>query len=412
MTITAAQQSPPQALLIYLPGAENGELEQLLDTLGFTCAASVHLTSVPAGAQYGVGTGKAAELAAMAQHAGADCIVCDFPITPTQQRNWERLAGIPVFDRHEVILRIFAARAQTKEARLQTELAQLAYALPRLAHLYGDMARLRGGSYGAKGSGETQLELDRRTIRTRIARLRGGIAQIEKERATQRKKRTRTELASCALVGYTNAGKSSLLNALTGSSLLVEDKLFATLDPATRRMAAGRSGSVLITDTVGFIHNLPHTLVDAFKSTLEEACRAELLLIVIDTSDARAEAQYRTVVSVLDEIGACAHKRLLVYNKADASGAHCIPIKQTGGFPAVRVSAKTGAGIERLRQRICALLYGPVREIRVPAQAYGLVAQIRPQSVIYREEWKNGGVYIRLRARAQALALIKSYLIH
>lgn len=406
------QEQPPAALLVYAPGTDGNELQGLTDTLGITHAASIHLTTHPAGAQYGLGTGKAAEIVQAAQDAGADCIIFDFPLTPTHQRNWERLAGIPVFDRHEVILRIFAGRAQTKEAVLQVELAKLSYSLPRLAHMYGDMARQRGGNYGSKGSGETQLELDRRSVKERIAQVRKELAQVEKDRLTQRKKRNRIPLSSCALVGYTNAGKSSLLNALTGSSVLAEDKLFATLDPSTRRLHLGNGGGILLTDTVGFIHNLPHTLIEAFKSTLEEACTADLLLVVLDSSDPAADKQYQTVISVLDEIGALSQERILVFNKIDCLEHAAIPAITTHGEQQISVSAKTGSGLAALTEAICARVFGPIRTISLPLSSNALITEIRRTGIIYQQEWASDSVQLTARVPSQILAQIKSYLVH
>lgn len=406
------QEQPPAALLVYAPGTDGNELQGLTDTLGITHAASIHLTTHPAGAQYGLGTGKAAEIVQAAQDAGADCIIFDFPLTPTHQRNWERLAGIPVFDRHEVILRIFAGRAQTKEAVLQVELAKLSYSLPRLAHMYGDMARQRGGNYGSKGSGETQLELDRRSVKERIAQVRKELAQVEKDRLTQRKKRNRIPLSSCALVGYTNAGKSSLLNALTGSSVLAEDKLFATLDPSTRRLHLGNGGGILLTDTVGFIHNLPHTLIEAFKSTLEEACTADLLLVVLDSSDPAADKQYQTVISVLDEIGALSQERILVFNKIDCLEHAAIPAITTHGEQQISVSAKTGSGLAALTEAICARVFGPIRTICLPLSSNALITEIRRTGIIYQQEWASDSVQLTARVPSQILAQIKSYLVH
>lgn len=406
------QEQPPAALLVYAPGTDGNELQGLTDTLGITHAASIHLTTHPAGAQYGLGTGKAAEIVQAAQDAGADCIIFDFPLTPTHQRNWERLAGIPVFDRHEVILRIFAGRAQTKKAVLQVELAKLSYSLPRLAHMYGDMARQRGGNYGSKGSGETQLELDRRSVKERIAQVRKELAQVEKDRLTQRKKRNRIPLASCALVGYTNAGKSSLLNALTGSSVLAEDKLFATLDPSTRRLHLGNGGGILLTDTVGFIHNLPHTLIEAFKSTLEEACTADLLLVVLDSSDSAADKQYQTVISVLDEIGALSQERILVFNKIDCLEHAAIPAITTHGEQQISVSAKTGSGLAALTEAICARVFGPIRTISLPLSSNALITEIRRTGIIYQQEWASDSVQLTARVPSQILAQIKSYLVH
>ena len=246
-----------RCFLVGEPEDDLHELRGLVDTLGMECICALTLTRRNVHPAYGMGKGKAQEIAHLAKENNAECIIFDFTLEPTKQRNWERLAGIPVFDREEVILRIFAAHAHTHEATLQVELARLQYSLPRLAHMYGDMARQRGGNYGSKGSGETQLELDQRQVRERIHQVKRDLQTVVANRMTQRKLRDKITLPSCALVGYTNAGKSSLLNSLTGADVLVEDKLFATLDPTTRRFSVKEGGTVLLSDTVGFITNLP-----------------------------------------------------------------------------------------------------------------------------------------------------------
>ena len=309
------QNKVPRALLVGEPGNDLQELKGLVQTLGLDIIQRLTLNRMEVQPQYGIGSGKAQEINELAHQINADCIIFDFNIEPRKQRNWEELTGLSVFDRQEVIIRIFASRAQSKEATLQVELARLQYSLPRLAHLRNDFARQRGGAFGAKGSGETQLELDQRRIREKIASIKHDLAEVELNRQTQRKQRGK--LPSCALVGYTNAGKSSLLNALTGSDAFVENKLFATLDPLTKKLPLNDSAGVLITDTVGFISNLPHHLIDAFKSTLEEAATADLLLLVLDASDTNAESQYETVCDVLDEIGANENPRILLLNKID-----------------------------------------------------------------------------------------------
>ena len=358
------------------------ELKGLVDTLGMETVGTQILRNPRPHPRYGIGTGTAESVCAQASEAQADCIIFDFEISPTHQRNWEKLAGIPVFDRHEVILRIFAQRARTKEAVLQVELAKLAYSLPRLAHTYGDMARQRGGSYGAKGAGETKLELDRRGVQEKMHRRKKELEKVRKNRATNRKKRDKAALPSCAIVGYTNAGKSSLLNALTGADVLVENKLFATLDPTTKRLYLGENSAgtnttngiartyntdsvaqtqqpaptvpaVLLTDTVGFIDGLPHNLVDAFKSTLEEAALADLLLIVLDSADPAVESQYKTVLQVLTEINADTVPSLILLNKTDLipDDAHLSRLKQV--FPdSIPISVKNKTGFTELKAAI------------------------------------------------------------
>ncbi len=358
----------PRAFLVGLPLLQNpgglSELQGLVKTLEMEIAGTELLPRLEIHPAYGMGSGKAHEIVEKAKEVGADCIIMDWELDPTKQRNWEKLSKIPVFDRQEVIIRIFAARASTKEATLQVELARLEYSLPRLAHMYGDLARQRGGSYGSKGTGEKQLELDRRQTREKIQKVKLELEKVRRTRNTQRKRREKIPLPGIALCGYTNAGKSSLMNALTGADAFVENKLFATLDPLTRKIKllpdseTGRIQEILLTDTVGFISNLPHQLIDAFKSTLEEAKLANLLLIVIDASDTDALKQAETVNSVLREIGAGEKKKILVLNKTDAlesaeeekiiafNNLRC-------AYPeALQTSAKTGAGLAELKKMI------------------------------------------------------------
>ena len=349
-------------MLVGGPADSLSELSGLCDTLGLEIAGKTTVSRIDVTPAFGTGSGKAKEICAHAKAESADCIIMDFELEPTKQRNWEKLAGIPVFDRQEVILRIFAARAKTKEAVLQVELARLNYSLPRLVHMYGDMARQRGGNYGSKGSGEKQLELDKRQVKERIRRLKTELEKVVSNRQTQRKRREKIPLASCALTGYTNAGKSSLMNALTASDALVENKLFATLDPLTRRLKIPGNQDILITDTVGFISNLPHSLIDAFKSTLEEAARADLLLIVIDASDTESEKHIETINTVLTEIGAEDKKKIIVLNKADKAessmenSVHFSKLKSR--FPdAIETSALTGKGLNELKELIAKSLY-------------------------------------------------------
>ncbi|HAH63003.1 MAG TPA: GTPase HflX [Treponema sp.] len=411
--IKEEQERRTRALLIGAPEDDLSELKGLADTLGMEQAQALTLTRLEVQPAYGMGKGKAAELADLAKEIQADCIIFDFQIDPTKQRNWEKLAGIPVFDREEVILRIFARRAQTHEAVLQVELARLQYSLPRLAHSYGDMARQRGGSYGAKGSGETQLELDQRQVRERIYQTKQELKTVASGRGTQRKRRERIPLSTCALVGYTNAGKSSLLNALTGADVFVENKLFATLDPTTRRLPLKEGGSLLLTDTVGFISNLPHTLVDAFKSTLEEAAKADLLLLVIDAADPNAETQYKTVCTVLEEIGAGKKPRIILLNKTDkldSDGVRLAQLKVT--FPgALCVSAKEKTGFGELAALMSEMLLGEKRDYVLPVSEKALLDEIRRSGLILDEKWMDDGIHVTARTSGKPLALITPYLV-
>jgi len=270
-------------------------------------------------------------------------------------RHLEKRLQVRVLDRSELILDIFARRARTRESRLQVELAQLQYTLPRLTHLWQHLGR-PGGGIGTRGPGETQLEVDRRRARERIARLKDALAQVERERETQRKSRRRE--FRVALVGYTNAGKSTLFNALTRASVPTEDRLFATLDATTRRMSlppvnGGRPGALLVTDTVGFIRKLPHHLVASFRSTLVETLEADLLLVLADASDPERESQLAEVERVLDELGASGRPRLLVFNKADRLPGEEDVLGLRARYPgALVISAATGQGMDALRARL------------------------------------------------------------
>ena len=400
-----------RAFLVGEPGNNLCELKGLTDTLGLETAGTLTLTRLEIQPAYGMGKGKAQEIVDLAKESEADCIIFDFNIEPTKQRNWEKLSKIPCFDRQEVIIRIFASRAQTKEAVLQVELARLSYSLPRLAHSYGDMARQRGGSYGSKGAGETQLELDQRRIRERIAQTKKELDLVVRTRETQRKKRGALPVPECALIGYTNAGKSSLLNALTNADAFVENKLFATLDPLTRRLNLKDGNGILLTDTVGFISNLPHSLIDAFKSTLAEAEQADLQLIVIDASDSQAKFQYDTVLQVLKEIKAEQNNRLIVLNKWDAVKENEIDQAELQLlFPdAVKVSARTHEGFDQLSERISEKLLGAMNEYEIPAEEQDILRQIRANGVISEENWLDSSVVLKARISGRTAAIAEKY---
>lgn len=400
-----------RAFLVGEPGNNLCELKGLTDTLGLETAGTLTLTRLEIQPAYGMGKGKAQEIVDLAKESEADCIIFDFNIEPTKQHNWEKLSKIPCFDRQEVIIRIFASRAQTKEAVLQVELARLSYSLPRLAHSYGDMARQRGGSYGSKGAGETQLELDQRRIRERIAQTKKELDLVVRTRETQRKKRGALPVPECALIGYTNAGKSSLLNALTNADAFVENKLFATLDPLTRRLNLKDGNGILLTDTVGFISNLPHSLIDAFKSTLAEAEQADLQLIVIDASDSQAKFQYDTVIQVLKEIKAEQNNRLIVLNKWDAVKEKEIDQAELQLlFPdAVKVSTRTHEGFDQLSERISEKLLGAMNEYEIPAEEQDILRQIRANGVISEENWLDSSVVLKARISGRTAAIAEKY---
>ena len=407
--IAKEEQRIPRALLVGEPGNNLQELKGLVLTLGMDIVQRLTLSRLEVHPAYGMGKGKAQEINELAHSVEADCIIFDFNIEPTKQRNWEELTGLSCFDRQEVIIRIFAQRAQTKEAVLQVELARLMYSLPRLSHMNRTFSRQRGGAFGAKGSGETQLELDQRKIRERIADVKKELAEIELNRITQRKQRGK--VPSVALVGYTNAGKSSLLNALTGSETFVENKLFATLDPLTKKLPLNDSAGVLITDTVGFVSNLPHHLIDAFKSTLEEAVTADLLLLVLDSSDAEAEFQYNTVCDVLEEIGATKNPRLILLNKVDKNDDSTQTLSTLRlKFPeAICISAKEEIGFVELKDKIYELLYGELANYVIPTSQSVLINEVRKAGCIQSEEWLDDGVHITARMTGRLLALCSPF---
>lgn len=358
-----------------------------------------------------IGSGKVAALKELRAASGAGTVIFDDDLSPAQQRNLERLLECQVIDRSQLILDIFAQRARSQAGKLQVELAQLEYLRPRLTRQWTHLSRL-GGGVGTRGPGETQLEVDRRRIRERIATLRRRLQDVERTRALQRQERARVPFPCVALVGYTNAGKSTLMNALTRAGVLVEDRLFATLDPTSRRLDLPHGGTVMMIDTVGFIHKLPHQLIDAFKSTLEEVRTADLLLHVIDATHPRWAEQRAVVERVLEEIGAGTKPTIPVFNKLD----RCPPEEAWGGVPkpwmpvqrgeehgedgegarAVAISALTGWGVERLLQMIEQRLADRREVVRVdlPLRKSRLVPWLHRHGTVLEEVYTASAVRV------------------
>jgi GTP-binding protein HflX len=342
-----------------------------------------------------IGKGKLDELQQQVKAADADVVIFDNDLSPAQTRNIEKATGVKVIDRSELILDIFATRARSAEARLQVELAQLEYALPRLRRMWTHLSRFEGG-IGMRGPGETQLEEDRRLVDARIRDLKHRLVEVQARK--EREVRSRNEEHTVSLVGYTNAGKSTLMNALTGAGVYVEDKLFSTLDTRTRQWRLQDWGRVLLSDTVGFIRELPHHLIASFKATLEEARQARLLLHVVDASNPAAEEQIKAVNGVLKELGCGDKPTLLVLNKVDrVTDRSYLDVLQKNHQRSVAVSAVTGRGLDELREAVIAMLTAEFAdvEIAVPAGNGRVLAYLAAHAEIYRQEYNDNHVVLR-----------------
>ncbi len=374
------------------------ELERLTETAGATVLAKFaqqvrHVTPATL-----IGRGKVDEIQRSLTVTHADLIIVDEDLTPAQQRNLETAFKVRVIDRSQLILDIFAQRARSNEGKLQVELAQLQYLLPRLTRQWTHLSRL-GGGIGTRGPGETQLEVDRRRIRERIGHLKHRLETVARTRTLQRKERHEVPFPTVALVGYTNAGKSTLMNTLTRAGVFVEDKLFATLDPTTRALRLPNGDKVMLVDTVGFINKIPHSLIDSFKSTLEEVSRADLLLHLIDLANPLFEEQVRVIEDVLGEIGAGELPTVLVPNKVDVASA--LPVRQfksNGALGVCPISALTGAGVVELLNTVGSILDRDKVQFQAsftPAQG-PLLALLREQGRIIHEDYD--GEVIRITA--------------
>jgi len=386
-------------------GGDNNDSLEELSELAVTAGAEVigdglQKMASPCAATF-IGKGKADEFAQHCRRADVDTVIFDDELSPAQSRNLERLFNCKVLDRTSLILDIFAQRAHTREGKLQIELAQLQHLLPRLTRFWGHLSRQKGGIGMRGGEGETQLETDRRRVQDRIARIERELEIVRRQRATQRNARQRNHWALASIVGYTNAGKSTLLNRLTGSGVLAEDKLFATLDPTTRRLRLPTNQNVLLTDTVGFIRKLPHGLVEAFKATLEEVVQADLLLHVVDVSHPQATEQIQSVDAVLKEIGADGKPTLMIFNKIDQlNGDKSLLSGFLEGHPhGVAISAETGEGLPELLAQLGSQLR-PIREfleISVPHRLAGVIARLHEVAQVVERHYDGDAARFKAR---------------
>ena len=354
--------------------------------------------AAPVAATY-IGPGKAAEFAVFCKANNVDTIIFDDELSPAQTRNLEKIFACKIMDRTALILEIFGQRARTREGKLQIEHAQLQYLLPRLTRFWSHLSRQRGSTGSIGGEGESQLEADRRKISERLEKIASELDKVRRQRETQRAGRQRSQWPLASIVGYTNAGKSTLLNALTGSAVLAEDKLFATLDPTTRRLRLPTNQNVLLTDTVGFIKKLPHGLVEAFKATLEEVVQADLLLHVVDISHPQAVEQIDAVNTVLMEIGAAEKPVLMIFNKIDQLTGGLSGMLREKYPNSVAISAKTGEGITPLLAELGTQLR-PIREfldLRVPQEKAAVIARIHAVGQIVSSRYTGKTARFKVR---------------
>jgi GTPase len=411
-TVTDVDVTVQKAFLIgvQLPDHSTVEAERSLDELALlTDTAGSDMVGMelvrrdaPDAAWY-IGSGKAEDLAALSQALDVDVVVFDNPLSPAQQRNLQKLFECDVVDREALILDIFAQHATSREGAIQVELALLKYRLPRLRGLGKQLSRQGAGSGIAnRGPGETKLETDRRRIEIRIAKLERQLAALSKTRSTQRKSRKRSAIPQVSVVGYTNAGKSTLLNRLTSADVLAADRLFATLDSTVRKCELPDGRGILLSDTVGFIRRLPHNLVEAFRSTLEDTLEASLLLHIVDASDVDPDGQMAAVREVLGEIGAADIPELVVFNKIDAAEPTAITRLRNLHPDAEFISARTGEGIDELLETVARLVSvgNVVLRLNIPYSRSDLIAAAHQLGEVLVEKHEDAGAILEVRLRA------------
>ena len=418
MTENETKQAKNRAVLVglnahCLSAEENAddtsmeELADLLETAGGVCVGTVFQNKDAPDPRTFIGEGKAAEVKELVGAMGADMVVVDNPLSPSQQRVLSEELGVQVLDRAALILDIFAQRARTREGRLQVELAQYQYLLPRLLGMWTHLER-QEGAIGTRGPGETQLESDRRHIRRKISKLEEELKDVRRVRATQRERRIKNEVPVVAIVGYTNAGKSTLLNRLTGADIPANNRLFDTLDTTTRTLEISDTCTVLLSDTVGFIRKLPHHLVEAFKATLEELSYADLLLHVIDASNPLWREQAAVVEQLIVELGAEQTPRIDVFNKCDKFTGDILP----HGADIVSISAKTGQGLDELLEKIGGRLdTGACRVVlRLPYDQGGVVDMLHRQAKVERVDYGEA-IEVEAVCTPVQLGRLKDYIV-
>lgn len=392
--------------------AHLSELQSLVETLGISVEKSILLTLRSINPRHLIGNGRVDEITQIIVDKEIDLVVFDRNLSPAQQRNLENRWGVAVIDRQEVILDIFATRASSREAILQISLARMEYSLPRLTRAWTHLSRQRGGARGNRGKGETQLETDRRLVLNKIARFKRDLKKMSGQREIRRKRRLGRPVPSASLVGYTNAGKSALLNSISNSDVLVQDKLFASLDPTTRRFEQQDGRELLITDTVGFIRKLPHDLIEAFKSTLEEALHADVIFHVVDASNDELDEHIQVTNAVLRELKAGNKKRILVLNKADKLNK-CAREELRMRYPdALLVSARNGEGIEDLLTVFTEALDAdcPVVTLNLPLSRWDLRAKLHRESTVLSETYSDEGLVIKARLSSREKSRLSAYI--
>lgn len=390
------------------------ELKDLVQNLSVPVIGEMMINLREPHAKYYLGIGKANEVKEFVVSHEADCIVFDCNLSPAQQRNWEKFTGVCVIERQEVILDIFASRASTREAVLQVNLARMQYTLPRLTRAWTHLSRQKGGAKGTRGEGEQQIEVDRRIVQQKISQLKKELKKVRKHRQVQRKSRKRHEIPQAAIVGYTNAGKSSLLNVLTDSEVFVEDKLFATLDPTTKKIILPNNQPLLLTDTVGFIRKLPHNLVESFKATLEEAVLADFIIHVIDITSHQIEEHFETTLKVFDEIGASTKNMINVFNKIDLLEKRTTKIRLKNLYPdSVFISTRTGFGMDELKSCFIKHLSteNEILNLRIPPAYHAVAALAYEKGNVLSSEYDNyGNLDINLSVNKAHRKLFSNYL--